>query len=132
MITWRAAPLSGTLLLMKPLRRVAVLGGGTMGSRIAAHFANAGFPVDLLDIVLPNQPNRNAATLAGIDNAAKQKPVAFFTDSAKALITPGNFDDHLGRLTACDWIVEAVTENLEIKRALMERVLAVRAPGSEF
>jgi len=57
-----------------------------MGSRIAAHFANAGFPVHLLDIVIPGQPNRNAAALAGIENAARQKPVAFFTDAAKSLI----------------------------------------------
>ncbi len=103
-----------------------------MGSRIAAHFANAGFPVDLLDIVLPNQPNRNAAALAGIDNASKQKPVAFFTDAARALITPGNFEDHLDRLSACDWIVEAVAENLGIKRGLLERVQAVRKPGTIF
>ena len=68
---------------LKPLRRVAVLGAGTMGSRIAAHFANAGYPVDLLDIVLPDQPKRNAAALAGIENAAKQRPVGFFTDAAK-------------------------------------------------
>ncbi len=101
-----------------------------MGSRIAAHFANAGFPVDLLDIVLPGQPNRNAAAAAGIENAAKQKPVAFFTDSARALITPSNFEDHLDRLAACDWIVEAVAENLEIKRGLLHRVQAVRTPGS--
>jgi len=71
---------------MKPLRRVAVLGAGTMGSRIAAHLANAGFPVDLLDIVLPDQPVRNAAALRGIEGAVKQKPVAFMTDAAKALI----------------------------------------------
>lgn len=103
-----------------------------MGSRIAAHFANAGFPVDLLDIVVPNQPNRNAAAIAGIDNAAKQKPVAFFTDAARALITPGNFDDHLDRIAACDWVVEAVAENLEIKRSLLQRVEAVRASGSVF
>jgi 3-hydroxyacyl-CoA dehydrogenase len=59
--------------MMKPLRRVAVLGAGTMGSRIAAHFANAGFPVDLLDVVIADQPNRNAAAVAGIDTAARQK-----------------------------------------------------------
>src|SRR5438270_14080310 len=103
---------------MRTLRRVAVLGAGTMGSRIAAHFANAGFPVDLLDIVLPNQPNRNAAALAGIDSAAKQKPVSFFTGAAKALIAPGNFEDDLDRVRHADWIVEAVAENLEIKRQL--------------
>ncbi len=101
-----------------------------MGARIAAHFANAGFPVDLLDIVLPGQPKRNAAALSGIENAAKQKPVAFFTDAAKALITPGNFEDDLGRVRHCDWIVEAVAENLEIKRQLWSKVAALRAPGS--
>lgn len=101
-----------------------------MGSRIAAHFANAGFPVDLLDIVLPDQPKRNAAALAGIESAAKQRPVGFFTESAKALITPGNFEDDLGRVGRCEWILEAVAENLEIKRALWQRVAAMRAPGS--
>ena len=115
---------------LKPLRRVAVLGAGTMGSRIAAHFANAGFPVDLLDLVVPGQANRNAAALAGIDAASKQRPVAFFTAAAKALVTPGNFDDDLARLSQCDWIVEAVAENLAIKRSLLQRVAAVRTPGT--
>jgi 3-hydroxyacyl-CoA dehydrogenase len=101
-----------------------------MGSRIAAHFANAGYPVDLLDIVLPDQPKRNAAALAGIESAVKQRPVGFFTDTAKSLIVPGNFEDDLGRLRECDWIVEAVAENLAIKRSLFERVAAVRAPGT--
>ena len=116
--------------MMKPLRRVAVLGAGTMGARIAAHFANAGFPVDLLDIVLPDQPKRNAAALSGIENASKQRPAAFFTDAAKALIVPGNFEDDLGRVRRCQWIVEAVAENLEIKRSLWRRVAALRVPGS--
>src|SRR5215831_11547186 len=115
---------------MKPLRRVAVLGAGTMGSRIAAHLANAGFPVDLLDIVLPGQPARNAAALAGSESAAKQKPVAFMTEAAKALITPGNFDDDLLRVAGCEWIIEAVAENLEIKRSLWSRVAELRAPGT--
>ncbi|MCU1237294.1 MAG: 3-hydroxyacyl-CoA dehydrogenase [Candidatus Solibacter sp.] len=101
-----------------------------MGARIAAHFANAGFPVDLLDIVLPVQAQRNAAALAGIESAAKQRPVAFFTDSARSLITPGNFEDDLGRVGRCEWIIEAVAENLEIKRSLWHRVAALRAPGS--
>src|ERR1700722_5275015 len=117
-------------VLMKPLRRVGVLGAGTMGSRIAAHFANAGFAVDLLDIVIPGQPKRNAAALAGLETAAKQRPVGFFTDSAAKLIAPGNFEDDLGRLRDCDWIVEAVAENLEIKRILLDRVAAVRTPGT--
>jgi 3-hydroxyacyl-CoA dehydrogenase len=117
---------------MTPLRRVAVLGAGTMGSRIAAHFANAGIPALLLDIVLPNQPNRNAAALGGLDAILKQKPAAFFTPETKALITPGNFDDHLGQIKDCDWVLEAVTENLEIKRSLLDRVIKVRKPGSIF
>jgi 3-hydroxyacyl-CoA dehydrogenase len=115
---------------MTPLRRVAVLGAGTMGSRIAAHFANAGYPVDLLDVVLPDQPNRNAAAIAGVENAAKQKPVAFFTDSAKSLIRPGNFEDDLPRVAECEWIIEAVAENLEIKRRLWTLVAKARKPGT--
>jgi 3-hydroxyacyl-CoA dehydrogenase len=117
---------------MTPLRRVAVLGAGTMGSRIAAHFANAGIPALLLDIILPNQPNRNAAALGGIDTALKQKPAAFFTPETKSLITSGNFEDDLGKIKDCDWVIEAVTENLEIKRNLLEKVIRVRKPGSIF
>src|SRR5262245_60015424 len=115
---------------MKPLRRVAVLGAGTMGSRIAAHFSNAGIPALLLDIVPGGQANRNAAALAGIDSAAKQKPTAFFTPAAMGLIAPGNFEDDLPKLRDCDWIIEAVAENLDIKRDLLNRVAAVRAPGT--
>jgi 3-hydroxyacyl-CoA dehydrogenase len=115
---------------MKPLRRAAVLGAGTMGARIAAHFANAGFGVDLLDVVAAGQPDRNAAALAGIEAAAKHKPAAFYSDPARALIAPGNFEDHLERLGACDWILEAVAENLEIKRGLLGRVAAARALGT--
>ena len=100
-----------------------------MGSRIAAHFANAGYPVDLLDIVLPGQP-RNAAALAGLEAAATQKPVGFFTAGARKLITPGNFEDDLGRVAGCQWIVEAVSENLAVKQALFEKVAAVRTPGT--
>src|SRR6266508_2501986 len=98
---------------MKPLERVAVLCAGTMGARIAAHFANAGYPVLLLDLVLPNSPNRNAAAQAGIENVLKQKPVGFFTPATARLVTPGNFDDHLGQIAKVDWVIEAVAENLE-------------------
>jgi 3-hydroxyacyl-CoA dehydrogenase len=114
------------------MRRVAVLGAGTMGSRIAAHFANAGVPALLLDIVIPNAPNRNTAAMAGLDAAFKQKPAAFFTPETKSLVTIGNFEDDLGKIKDCDWIVEAVTENLEIKRSLLEKVVKVRKPGSIF
>src|ERR1700694_633282 len=115
---------------MKTIRRVAVLGAGTMGARIAAHFANAGIPSLLLDIVVPGQPNRNAAALKGIENAAKQRPGGFFTDAGAALIQPGNFEDDLAKIADCDWVIEAVTENLDIKRDLWRKVEAARTAGA--
>jgi len=115
---------------MKPLRRVAVLGAGTMGSRIAAHFANAGIPALLLDIVPPDLPDRSAAAKRGVDAALKQKPGGFFTDAAVSLVTPGNFEDHLDKVRDCDWILEAVVENLELKRDLWKRVEPLRGPDA--
>jgi 3-hydroxyacyl-CoA dehydrogenase len=108
---------------MRTISRVAVLGSGTMGSRIAAHFANAGIPSLLLDLT---------AELArkGIEGAATQRPGGFFVDSAKALVTVGSFDEDLARVAECDWIIEAVTENLEIKRALWKRVEALARPDA--
>jgi len=111
---------------MRTIRKVAVLGAGTMGARIAAHFANAGIPSLLLDIVLPGQPDRNAAAKKGIETALKQKPGGFFVDSSASLITPGNFEDHLDQLADVDWILEAVVENLDLKRELWRKVEGVR------
>ncbi|MDQ6665591.1 MAG: 3-hydroxyacyl-CoA dehydrogenase/enoyl-CoA hydratase family protein [Acidobacteriota bacterium] len=108
---------------MKPIRRVAVLGAGTMGSRIAGHFANAGIPALLLDLDL-------AAATRGIESALKQKPTGLFTPAAATLIAPGSFDSDMAKIAGCDWIIEAVTENLAIKRALYDRVEKARAPGS--
>jgi 3-hydroxyacyl-CoA dehydrogenase len=101
-----------------------------MGSRIAGHFANAGIPALLLDIVLPGNPNRSAAALAGIENVTRQKPTAFFTPDAAKLITAGNFEDNLKDIRRCDWIIEAVTENLDIKRELMAKVSILRTAGT--
>jgi 3-hydroxyacyl-CoA dehydrogenase len=115
---------------MISLRRVAVLGAGTMGSRIAAHFANAGIPVLLLDIQVPGVADRNAAAKRGIDAALKGRPGAFFLDSRQHLITPGNFDDHLDQVSSCDWVIEAVTEKLDVKRDLWTRVAQHRRPGT--
>src|SRR5258708_26722718 len=103
---------------MRAIRRVAVLGAGPMGSRIAAHFANAGIPALLLDIAIPGSPDRNAAAKKGIETAWKGRPGGFFSDSLPALVTPGNFEDDLSKLAECDWIIEAVTENLAVKRDL--------------
>src|SRR5215813_13749986 len=104
---------------MRAISRVAILGAGTMGSRIAAHFANAGIPSDLLDL-------STALAQKGIETAAKQRPGAFFLDSYASLITPGNFEEHLSRVARADWIIEAVTEKLDVKRALWKQVEPLR------
>src|SRR6202040_2380173 len=117
---------------MKRIHKVAVLGAGTMGARIAAHFANAGVPSYLLDIVPPDAGGaaRNKIATAGLEAAKKSKPAAFFEPSLARLVTVGNFDDDLKRLAEVDWIIEAVVENLEIKRGLLKKVEAVRRPGT--
>ncbi|MEO7145931.1 MAG: 3-hydroxyacyl-CoA dehydrogenase NAD-binding domain-containing protein, partial [Bryobacteraceae bacterium] len=101
-----------------------------MGSRIAAHFANAGISALLLDVIAPNQPNRNSAAMKGVENAIKQKPAAFFSEAGVALVKPGNFEDNLPDIGQCEWVIEAVTENLEIKRALWAKVDTLRDPGA--
>ena len=109
---------------MKRIHKVAILGAGTMGARIAAHFANAGVPSYLLDIVPPDAdaPARNKIAAAGLDAAKKSKPAAFMDASLARLVTVGNFEDDLSRVAEADWIIEVVSENLEIKRNLLQRV----------
>src|SRR5438876_7600235 len=115
---------------MKRIHKVAVLGAGTMGARIAAHFANAGIPTHLLDIVPPNADAsmRNKFVAAGLDAALKSKPAAFFEAALASLITIGNFEDDLKNLAEVDWIIEAVVEDLGIKRDLLKQVETVRRP----
>jgi 3-hydroxyacyl-CoA dehydrogenase len=117
---------------MKRINKVAVLGAGTMGARIAAHFANAGVPSYLFDIVPPDAdgPARNKIAAAGLEAAKKSKPAAFMEPSLARLVTVGNFEDDIKKLADVDWIIEAVVENLEIKRALLRKVEAVRQPGT--
>src|SRR5579859_7521002 len=117
---------------MKRINKVAVLGAGTMGARIAAHFANAGVPSLLLDIVPPDADakSRNKIAAAGLEAAQKSKPAAFMDASLARLVTVGNFEDDLKKLADVDWIIEAVVENLEIKRALLRKVEAIRKPGT--
>jgi 3-hydroxyacyl-CoA dehydrogenase len=129
---------------VRDIRKVAVLGAGTMGARIAAHLANAGVPSVLLDLVpgeltpeeqkqgraLSDSKVRNRIAQAGLDAALKSRPPAFFVPEVARLITVGNFEDHLAWVGGCDWIIEAVTENLEIKRALLRRVEPLRASGA--
>jgi 3-hydroxyacyl-CoA dehydrogenase len=126
------------------IEKAAVLGAGTMGARIAAHFANAGLPCYLLDIVpreltaeetrkgltLESPAVRNRFAQAGIEAAKKSRPAAFFVADFARLITPGNFEDNLAWCGEADWIIEAVTEDLEIKRNLLARVEQHRRPGA--
>ncbi|MBC7927512.1 MAG: 3-hydroxyacyl-CoA dehydrogenase/enoyl-CoA hydratase family protein [Bryobacteraceae bacterium] len=111
---------------MRMIRRVAVLGAGTMGSRIAAHLANAGLQVLLLDVPLTDSSDRNHASKTGLKNAFQQRPAAFFTDRGLTRIVPGNFEDDLSDIANCDWVIEAVTERLDVKRELWSQVDKVR------
>lgn len=116
---------------MMQVRKAAVLGAGTMGAQIAAHLANAGVPTLLLDIVPRDQSvDRNQIARAGLEAAKKSKPAAFFTADRAALVTIGNFADDLPKLKDCDLIIEAVVENLEIKRHLYEQLEQHRRAGA--
>ena len=126
------------------IEKAAVLGAGTMGAQIAAHLANAGVPTLLLDIppreltpeeqakglTLESPQVRGRIARSGLDAAVKAKPAAFFMPELASLVTAGNFDDDLAKIKDCDLIIEAVVENLEIKRSLYERVEQHRRPGS--
>jgi 3-hydroxyacyl-CoA dehydrogenase len=121
--------------MKRRIDKVVVLGAGTMGARIAAHFANAGVPVLLLDIVPPgltsaDATERNKIVRAGLDAAKKSKPAAFFTAAMADKISIGNFEDDLQRCKDADWIIEVVAENLDIKKNLLARVGQFRKPGA--
>jgi 3-hydroxyacyl-CoA dehydrogenase len=129
---------------MLRFERAAVLGAGTMGAQIAAHLANAGIPTLLLDIApreltpeeqakglaLDSPEVKNRIARAGLEAARKAKPAAFMSAERAKLVSVGNFEDDLARLKDCDIIIEAVVENLEIKRRLFERVEKFRRAGS--
>ncbi len=126
------------------IRRVAVIGSGTMGGALAGLFANAGLDVALLDIV-PNQLTsdevkkklslehpavRNRIVNAGMQAVVKSKPAALFTPSIAEKIRVGNLEDNFDLVAQADWIVEVIVENLNVKRALMERIEDARKPDS--
>lgn len=112
--------------MFKPFRTVAVLGAGVMGSQIAAHLANAGLRVHLLDMPTAvdsaGKGDRNALVTAAFNRATKQSPPIFFSDKGIHRIELGNYEDHFDRLADVDWVIEAVIENLEIKQQLMARL----------
>ncbi|HLZ93421.1 MAG TPA: 3-hydroxyacyl-CoA dehydrogenase NAD-binding domain-containing protein [Candidatus Acidoferrum sp.] len=122
--------------MKRRIEKAVVLGAGTMGSRIAAHFANAGLPCILLDMAPPNLAadapvaERNKIVRAGLEAAKKSKPAAFFAAALAEHVSIGNFDDDLARCAEADWIIEVVAENLEIKRKLLARVAEYRKPGA--
>ena len=103
------------------IRKVAVLGAGTMGAAIAAHCANAGLEVDLLDIA-PDDDDKNGVVEAGFKRMQNARPAALMSDNVADRIRIGNFEEHFERVGEADWIVEAIIEKLEPKRELMRRV----------
>jgi 3-hydroxyacyl-CoA dehydrogenase len=129
---------------MARIERAAVLGAGTMGAQIAAHLANAGIPTILLDIApreltpdetakgltLESPEVRNRIAAAGYEGLKKARPAAYFVPANAALVSFGNFTDDMAKLKDCDFVLEAVVENLEIKRKLFTEVEKHRKPGS--
>ena len=130
--------------MKRSIRNAAVLGAGTMGSRIAAHLANAGVSCCLLDVV-PNELSprearkglalespqvRSRPARQGVEAGLKSRPGAFFVPDVARRIRVGNFEDHLHWVKDCDWVIEAVAENREIKRSLLSRVAPLRTPGT--
>jgi 3-hydroxyacyl-CoA dehydrogenase len=115
---------------MSEIKSVAVIGAGVMGASIAAHVANAGINVMLLDIVKAGARDRNEIATGAIDRLKKMDPAPLMGSRAVRLIKPGNIEDNLDDLKSCDWICEAVIERLDIKQDLYRKLETVRKPGS--
>jgi len=116
------------------IKKVCVIGAGTMGAGIAAQVANAGVPVLLLDIVpkaeTSNQGGRNAIAEGAVARMLKTDPAPFMSTRAAKLVEIGNIEDHLDRIAECDWVIEAVIERLEVKQSLYTRIEAVKREGT--
>lgn len=113
-----------------PIKKAAVIGAGVMGSGIAAHLANAGIPVVLLDIVPPDARDRSVIAKGALEKLSQADPAAFMHRRNARLVTPGNIEDDLGLLADCDWIIEAVLEDPAVKRNLYARIEKLRRAGS--
>lgn len=134
----------GEILVTYNIQKAAVLGSGVMGSGIAAHLANIGIPTLLLDIapkeltaeeqakglILESPQVRNRFVNSSVQKLLKQKPAPLASKKNLALITLGNFEDDFDKLKDVDWIIEVIVENLDIKKGLMEKIDAVRKPGT--
>jgi 3-hydroxyacyl-CoA dehydrogenase len=116
-------------MVNKKINKVAVLGSGIMGSRIACHFANIGVEVLLLDIA-PKEGPKNGIVDAALLNAVKTNPSPVYSKKVLSKITTGNFDDDMPRIAGYDWIIEVVVENLDIKKKVFEQVEQYRKPGT--
>jgi len=112
------------------INRAVVIGSGTMGSAIAAHLANIGVPVTLLDIVAKDSPDKNQIVKEGWDRCIKARPANLMGDELKTLVKLGNLEDDFGAVAEADWICEAIIENLKIKQDLMVRIDEVRKPNA--
>ena len=112
------------------IEKVAVIGAGVMGASIAAHVANAGIPVDLLDVVPKQGSNRNSIAEGAIGKLLKIEPKAFMHPTNVGLLTTGNMEDDLGRLAHVDWVIEAVVENQAIKQAVYQQLAIICRPDT--
>jgi 3-hydroxyacyl-CoA dehydrogenase len=112
------------------IKKVAVIGAGVMGAGIAAHVANAGIPVYLLDIVPKDAKNRNSIAEAAIAKLLKAEPAAFMHKNNARLVTPGNVEDHLEWLKDVDWVLEAVLEDLGVKQSLYQKLEQICRPDT--
>src|SRR5690349_20549439 len=115
---------------MAEIKKAAVIGAGVMGVSIAAHITNAGVPCVLLDIVPKDYPNRNAIAEGAVAKLLKADPAPFMSKRNASLITTGNTEDNMSLLGDCDWIIEAVIENLEIKKIVYKNIEENRKKGS--
>ena len=126
------------------INSVAVIGAGTMGAAIAAHMANAGLPVLLLDIIpnkltpeeeargltLEHATVRNRIVQAGFERARRARPASFMSQAAERLVSLANVEDDFDKIAQADWIIEAIIEKLDTKQALMARIESTRKPAS--
>jgi len=112
------------------IKKVCVIGSGTMGAGIAAQVANAGVPVLLLDIVPKEGADRDAIAKGAVAKMLKTDPAPFMSKRAARLVETGNIEDHLDKAGECDWIVEAIVERLDIKQSLYAKLEAVKRPGA--
>jgi 3-hydroxyacyl-CoA dehydrogenase len=112
------------------IHRAVVIGSGTMGAAIAAHLANVGVPVTLLDIAAKDSADNNKIVKEGWDRCLKAKPANLMSDELKTLVTLGNLEDDFGLVAEADWICEVIVENLKIKQEFMARIDEVRKPNA--